>query len=413
MKLVEQHIIKKSNADFKKIDNLCWLSKNLYNAALYHIKQHFEATGKWIRYNDLEKDFSSNNNPDYRVLPPATSQQILMVVDKNFKSYFALLKKYKKNKKSLLGCPKFPKYKHKIKGRNILIFTNQQARHKPDKSIIRFPKLTELHPLKTKVQGKLNQVRIIPTSGCYKIEVVYEKPEEQLVEPNNNYLSIDLGLNNLMACYDSQDSISLIVPGKPLKSMNQYYNKKKSKLQSQLKKNHNKYVSKKTKQLNFKRNNKIKDYLHKSSRFIVNYCLESGISNIVLGYNLEWKQGINLGKKTNQNFVQIPFATLINQIQYKAKLVGITVTLNEESYTSKCSALDLEEVCKHEIYLGKRIKRGLFVSSNGTKINADLNGAINILRKVTGDKVFGESHRQTQTSRGQVRWPLKINLYKN
>lgn len=408
MQQVERHIVTRNKKElFNKIDSLAFLSKNLYNAGLYRIKTEFEATGHLIRYNELYKLLYSEMNPDFIALPSATSQQILMVLDKNIKSYFALLKKYKSDKKSLNGCPHFPKYKHKTKGRNVIIFPNTQAHLK--EGYISFPKKINLPNLTTKVTGKLNQVRIIPQSSCYVIEVVYEKPEQILVETNDKYLSIDLGLNNLMTTFDSDDKSSLIVNGRPLKSINQYYNKKKAKLQSQLEKNHRRKKSKRINKLTNKRNNKVKDYLHKSSRFIVNYCLERGIANIILGYNPEWKQGINLGKKNNQNFVNIPFQTLINQITYKAQLVGIKVQLTEESYTSKCSALDLEELCKKEVYLGKRIKRGLYQSNNGIKINADLNGAINILRKVTGDKVYNE---QSQISKGQVVWPLKVNLYK-
>ena len=225
---------------------------------------------------------------------------------------------------------------------------------------------------------------------------------------NDNYLSIDLGLNNLMTCYDTKNNKSFIVNGKPAKSINQYYNKKKITLQNNLIKNHNKYTSNRLNNLTLKRNNKISDYLHKSSRFIVNYCVENQISNIIVGYNKEWKQEINIGKKNNQNFVQIPHKNLINMLEYKSKLEGINFIQNEESYTSKCSALDLESLNKHDNYMGKRVKRGLFVSSNGIKINADLNGALNILRKVVPDK--GKETIQTQRYRGQAIWPLKVNL---
>lgn len=405
---VERHIIKKTNKNFKTLDNLCFLSKNLYNSCLYFIKNHKESVGDWIRYNELEKEFKTTNQKDYFALPTNTSQQIMMLVDKNLKSYFNLLKLWKNDKTKLNGCPKFPKYKHKIRGRNVVVFTENQARQ--SKGIIKFPKKVGLSPLKTKITGKLNQVRIIPNSNCYIIEVVYERPIQSLIEPNLNYLSIDLGLNNLTTCFDTTSNTSFILNGKPLKSMNQFYNKKKSDLQSNLKTRHNRYSSKATNRLNFKRNNKIKDYLHKCSRFIVNYCLEFNISNVVLGYNKEWKQEISIGKRNNQNFVNIPFAILLSQIQYKSELVGIQVQLTEESYTSKCSSLDLEELCKHGEYKGKRIKRGMFKSANGTKINADLNGAINILRKVTTDKE--QEIVQTLSSRGQVCWPVKVNFHK-
>ena len=405
MKFVERHIIKKSNKKWKSLDDICYLSKNLYNSALYYIRNHKKETGKFIRYNELDKIFRINTQSDYVILPNNTSQQILMLIDKNLTSYFKLLSIWKKDKKSLSGCPKFPNYKDKINGRNVVIFTTNQVKLKKD-GYIYFPKKSMISPLKTNVES-LKQVRIVPQSSCYVIEIVYEKQEKETIN-NDNYLSIDLGLNNLMTCYDTKNNKSLIINGRPVKSINQYYNKKKTTIQSQLIKNHNKYTSNRLNNLTLKRNNKITDYLHKSTRFIVNYCISNNVSNIVVGYNKEWKQEINIGKKNNQNFVNIPYKKLIYMLEYKCKLAGINFIQNEESYTSKCSALDFESLNKHENYLGKRVKRGLFVSSNGIKINADLNGAVNILRKVVPDKEL--EIIQTQRYRGQAIWPLKVNL---
>lgn len=404
MKLVERHIIKKSDKKWKSLDDICFLSKNLYNSALYYIRKYKEENGKFIRYNDLEREFKLSNQKDYRELIVNSSQQTLMLVDKSLLSYFKLLSKWKKDKKSLFGCPKFPKYKDKIKGRFITVFTVNQIRLK--NGYIYFPKKSLIEPIKTNVDS-LKQVRIIPQSSCYIIEIIYEKQEKESII-NNNYLSIDLGLNNLATFYDTLNNKSIIINGKPIKSINQYYNKKKTNIQSNLIKNHNKYNSNKLNNLTLKRNNKIQDYLHKSSRFIVNYCVKNNISNLVVGYNKEWKQEINIGKRNNQNFVNIPYQKFIYMLEYKCKLEGIKFIQNEESYTSKCSALDLESLNKHENYLGKRIKRGLFVSFREIKINADLNGALNILRKVAPDKE--KEIIQTQRCRGQAIWPSKINL---
>ena len=404
MKIVERHIIKKSDKRWKSLDNICFLSKNLYNSALYYIRKHKEETGKFIRYNDLEREFKLNNQPDYRIMPINSSQQALMMVDKSLTVYFKLLSKWKKDNKSLNGCPKFPKYKDKIKGRFAVIFTIDQAKLKD--GYVHFPKKSFIEPIKTNVES-LKQVRIIPQSSCYVIEIIYEKQEKEKMI-NDNYLSIDLGLNNLMTCFDTKNNKAIIINGKPVKSINQYYNKRQSKIKSKLIKNHNKYSSNRLNNLTLKRNNKITDYLHKSSRFIVNYCVNNQISNLVVGYNKEWKQEINIGKRNNQNFVQIPHQNFIYMLEYKCKLDGINFIQNEESYTSKCSALDLESLNKHDNYLGKRIKRGLFVSSKGIKVNADLNGALNILRKVSPDK--GKEIIQTQRCRGQAIWPSKINL---
>ena len=404
MKLVERHIISKSDKRWKSLDNICFLSKNLYNSAIYKIKKNYEETGKFIRYNDLEREFKINNQPDYRGMVIGSSQQTLMLVDKSLTSYFKLLSKYKKNKKSLNGCPKFPKYKDKIKGRFIVVFTIGQAKLK--NGYIYFPKRSGIEPIKTNVQS-LKQVRIIPQSSCYIIEVVYEKQEKEKIN-NDHYLSIDLGVNNLMTCYDTKNNKSFIINGRPLKSINQYYNKKKSKLQERLMKNHKKYNSNRINKLTLKRNNKISDCLHKSSRFIVDYCVRENIGNVIVGYNKEWKSDCNIGKKNNQNFIQIPHRITLNMLSYKSLLEGLNYIENEESYTSKCSALDLEPLNKQKKYMGKRVKRGLFVSSTGIKINADLNGALNILRKVAPDKE--QEIVQSLRCIGQAIWPLKINL---
>jgi len=401
MQLVERHIIKKYNSEWKKIDDLCFLSKNLYNYSLYQIRQHFEKTGNFLYYNPLEKELRTNNQFDFRNLPSQTSQQILRVIDQNFRSYFQLLRKWKKNRKSLRGCPKPPKYKDKIKGRNLVIFTNQQASLKKD-GYIDFPKKVNLKRLKTKVTN-LQQVRIIPQTGCYIIEVIYEKEIKTHENLNiDNYLSIDLGVNNLASITTNQSGLNpILINGKIIKSINQYYNKTLAKLKSNLKKNHNKNSSNRTQRLNLKRNNKIIDYLHKSSKFIIDYCIEKNIQNIVIGKNKEWKQNCNIGKVNNQKFVSIPFQKLINQIQYKAELNSMNVILHEESYTSKCSALDLEPIKFHEKYIGKRVKRGLFKYSNGL-VNADVNGSLNILRKVIKDDFIN------LLDRGFVHNPIKI-----
>ena len=404
MKQVERHIIKKTNPIWKSLDNMAFFSKNLYNSALYYIRKHKEETGKFIRYNDLDREFRQSGQKDYRLLPSGTSQQNLMLIDKSLTSYFKLLSMWKKNNKSLSGCPRFPKYKDKIKGRNIIVFTYAQVQVKD--GYIKFPKKSMIEPIKTNVKS-LKQVRIIPQASCYVIEIVYEKQEKQ-IKNNDNYLSIDLGLNNLMTCYDTKNNKAFIVNGKPVKSTNQYYNKKKTTIQSNLIKNHNKYTSNRLNNLTLKRNNKVIDYLHKSTRFIVNYCIKNNISNIIIGYNKEWKQDINIGKRNNQNFVNLPHYKIIYMLEYKSKLEGINFIQNEESYTSKCSALDLESLNKQENYMGKRVKRGLFVSSNGIKINADLNGALNILRKVAPDK--GQEVVQSLRCRGQAIWPLKTSL---
>ena len=218
----------------------------------------------------------------------------------------------------------------------------------------------------------------------------------------NNKLAIDLGINNICTITNNFNKNPIIINGKEVKSINHYYNKKGAKLQSDLQRNQNKYTSNRINNLTLKRNNKIKYYLHHVSKLIVNQANINNVSEIAIGYNENWKREINIGKKNNQNFVQIPYLILIKQIEYKARLKGISVLLNEESYTSKTSTLDREEPIKHNIYLGKRIKRGLFKASNGQLINSDVNGSIQI-----GYKVFGNSFRESNI--GCVIQPIKVN----
>lgn len=250
--------------------------------------------------------------------------------------------------------------------------------------------------------GNVCQVRIIPQCSCHIIEVVYEKEciKTSGLEPDS-YLSIDLGLNNLVTSYDSLNHKSFIVNGKTLKSINQYFNKKKAYLMSFI---GSRGISNRIGKLTLKRNCKVKDYLHKTSRFIVDYCTDNHIEAIVIGNNKDWKQNCNMGKRNNQNFVSIPFEKLISQIQYKAEEVGIKVVITEECYTSKIDHYAGEEMCHHDTYMGKRIKRGLFRSSTGKVLNADLNGAIGILRKVVG-----ESFQQV-VNRGEVVTPSRIYM---
>ena len=386
MILTEQHIITKYNLQWKLIDNLCFLSKNLYNSAIYEIKQEFIKSAKVLRYVTLEKILKNKEEfNDYYKLPPAVSQSILIVLNRNIKSYFILLRKWKKDKRTFRGCPKFPKYKHKTEGRNLIIFNKNTIRFK--EGLIYFPKKISLNPLGTKIKSSnFKQIRIVPKSGCYVIEVIYEKQEKEYKETKNK-AAIDLGINNLAVLTINKDyRPPKLINGRPLKSTNQYYNKRKTNIQSKLELRHKVKTSNKLLNLTLKRNNKIKDYLHKASRIIVNYLVEQKISELVIGHNKEWKQKSNIGKINNQNFNQIPFNTFINMIKYKSKLEGIKVKEISEEYTSKCSALDLEELIQKEIYSGKRIKRGLFKTEKGLLINADVNGSLNIGRKAFGDE---------------------------
>lgn len=388
---VERHII----AGDVSIENLCFLSKNLYNISNFYLRRRFIASGRLLGANQLINIFTRLDQVDYRALPAQTSQQVIKLLEKNWKAFFKANKDYKKNPSRYLGKPNLPKYKEKS-GKNIIIFTNQQLILKDN--YVHFPKKANIVPLKTTVLN-ICQVRIIPQTTCFVVEVVYKKEVKNYGLDAKLFLSVDLGVNNFAACTNNTGLKPFIVDGRAIKSINQYYNKKKAKLMSFVGK---RGTSNRILKLTHKRNNKIEDYLHKTSRFIINYCLENNIKNIVIGKNKNWKQNVNMKTESNQKFVAIPFARLIEKIQYKAEDVGINVILQEESYTSKCSALDLEPVKKHTKYVGRRVKRGLFRTSTKRKINADVNGSFNILRKVIGDAFLFD--------RGIVSMPNRIYI---
>ena len=383
MKLTEQHIIKKSHPNFKEIDNLCFLSKNLYNSGLYSVRQHFFQTQEYLNKFKNISNFTKDKQKDYVALPAVVAQQTLLMVDENFQSFFKSLKAKKNG--TYKQKVNIPKYLDKD-GKFILVFPGQCKSNKEfRKGIIKLVKTN----IRIKTDKKnINQVRIIPKNGYYVIEIIYEVNEKELHCDNERYASIDLGINNL-ATITSNITKPLIINGKPLKSINQFYNKKKAELQESLQTKHKVFTSKKLKSLTNKRNNKIKDYLHKSSKEVINHLVSNQINTLIIGYNKGWKQEVNIGRINNQKFVVIPYLMFINMLKYKAKLVGITVILHEESYTSKCSFLDNEVIGFHDEYLGKRVHRGLFKSSSGKLINADVNGSLNIMRKVVPNALIG------------------------
>lgn len=376
MKLVEKHIIAFNHKIYKEIDALGFKSKNLYNKANYIIRQEFIINKVYLNYNKIQKLLQ--NEEEYKELPRKVSQQILIMLDKNWKSFFKAMKEYNKNSDKFKGRPRLPKYKDKIKGRNILIYTIQAiSKTQLKKGVV---KLSGSNiKIKTK-QKNIKQVRIIPGNKEYILEVIYEQQENKLNLDINNIIGIDIGLNNLATVTSNKKGFSsYIVNGRPLKAINQYYNKQKSKLMSYVR---DKGTSNKIIKLTNKRNKKIEYYLHNSSRYIINNCIKNDIGTIVIGQNKEWKQNINIGKQNNQKFVSIPHSKFIEQLKYKSELVGIKVLTTEESYTSKCSFLDNEPISKQEKYLGTRVKRGLFITAQNKKINADMNGACNIIKKV-------------------------------
>lgn len=372
MILVEKHIIR-SGKYFNQLIEITRLSKNLYNSGLYAVRQHYFEHKKFLNYVNLNNMFVEQKQQDYYKLPAKVSQQTLKMVEQNFKSFFGSLKSEKTKK------VKIPKYLDKNSS-FLTIWTNQAVSLKK-KGYLKLSG-TDVY-IKTDIDH-INQVRVVPGNNQLVVEILYEVQEKELKKDNGKYSSIDLGINNLMTL-SGNTTKPIIVNGKPLKSINQYYNKKKSEIQGKLETINKTKKSKKLNKLTNKRNNKINDYLHKSSKIIINHLVSKDICTLIVGYNQHWKQEISIGKKNNQNFVSIPYLKLLNMLEYKCKREGINFVKNEESYTSKCSFIDGEEIKKHTKYLGKRIKRGLFESASGKLINADLNGSLNILKKVVGE----------------------------
>ena len=373
----ERHVINKNHKMFNICNEYCKLSKNLYNHANYTIRQEFIKNGKFTNYNEMAKIMKTEDS--FKAIGSNSGQHTLKILERNWKSYFVAIKDWSKNKGKYLGKPKLPHYLDKEKGRFIGVLTNMQAQIKDGFLYFAFKPFKPFNNLiRVKFEGKIMQTRITPRKGYYVLDIVYEVEVPEIRNIDSRIIGIDLGLNNLMTVQNNFGERSFVVNGKPLKSMNQYYNMKKSKIQSELKKVNGLNWSNKLSQLTMKRDFKIDNYIHRASKYIVNYCLAFDIDTVVIGKNKTWKQEF----KGKRNFVQIPFEKIIQQLQYKLRDIGIKVVLTEESYTSKASFLDEDSMTKGTEFSGKRVKRGLYHSKRDILINADTNGASNIIRKV-------------------------------
>ena len=394
MKLTERHIIKDN-----RFEEICHKSGLLYNYVLYNVRQGIFSKN-YLKEYEFSTKLNRENQFDFRNLPSSVSQQVISQVFSIIKGWMKGVKEFEKNHSKFHSKPKLPKYKNGKK-QNMIVFTVSSCRVKQDGYIYFVNNI--IQPIKTNVKKEeLKQVRIVPQATCYVVEVIYERKEDNLNLNKNNFLSIDLGLNNLCTCTNNVNQRFFIVNGKVVKSFNQWFNKTKAKRMSFV---GDKGISKRLKRLICYRNLWINDKIHKISRFIIDFCKKNNIGTIVIGLNKNWKQNINLGKKNNQKFVEIPFSNLVDKISYKAKLVGIDVKITEESYTSKVDHLAFETLEKHDIYLGKRKKRGLFQSSVNQLINADINGSIGIARKVFGDSVV-----QQIIGSGLAFNPIRVNI---
>src|SRR5712692_1406597 len=390
MQLVEQHVIDKRDPRYAAIDAAAFASKNLYNAANYELRQAFIQEGRYIPYNQLDKLMQPHEA--YKALPAKVAQWVLKGLVNNWKSFKEGRESYQCDPSKFTGRPQLPKYKHKSDGRNLLVYTIQAMSRTGLKQGLIQPSMLPIE-VQTRHAEHINQVRIVPRKGFYVVEVVYEQAVQQAPINPAYYAGLDLGVNNLVALASNKPGFHpVVINGRPVKSTNQFYNKRKAALQHKLGQNG---TTARMERMTNKRNRRVEHYMHTASRKIIDLLVKEGIGVLVIGKNDAWKQEVNMGKRNNQQFVQIPHARFIQMLTYKAELVGITVLITEESYTSKASFLDRDPLPVRKpnddaeyIFSGKRVYRGLYRASNNRYINADVNGAYNIIRKVAPD-AFG------------------------
>jgi len=414
--------LKLDKNQFNIIDAMSYRAKALYNSTLYEIEKQFKENKEYLDYSKSDLLMKKHlDNTVYKSLPSTLSQQTIKKLHKNYKSFFSLLKKKQSNKYNKQIDT--PKYKKKDSRKELIYTKSKTSRsfifkdnwiyitvskdlNKGRLKLCRVPSYLESKDFNSEIK----YMEIIPKLGYYELHIKYEEQTKKPNKLNSNWCSIDLGLNNLCTV-TSNTHKSYIINGRAIKSINQKYNKKIAKLKSITKKSQNTFKSKELNRLFSKRGYKLNNEIHKITDFIVKSILEKKIDYIVIGYNKEWKQNIKLGKRTNQNFVQIPFSKILNQLEYKLQLNGIEVHLQEESYTSKCSYFDNEEIKYHKTYKGNRNKRGIFITSSGMKINADVNGSLNIHKKF----ILKAAHDvpREPVSTGLVMNPIKINLRTN
>src|SRR5713101_4683213 len=409
MHLVEQHVIDRADPRFAIIDEAAFKSKNLYNAALYVIRQSFIHEGKYLNYNEMDRRMQSHEA--YKALPAKVSQQILVLLDNNWTSFFEAREAYEEDPSKFTGRPKLPKYKHKTEGRNILVYTVQAISKRGLEHGLIQPSMLPIS-VKTK-QKDISQVRIVPHNGYYVVEVIYTKePVQANVDPSF-CVGIDLGVTNLAAIASNLEGfVPRLVNGRPIKAWNQWYNKRMKELKKQLPKDDRERVTHQMERITNTRNRRIDHYLHTASKRIIDFLVEEGVGTVIIGKNPLWKQECGMGRKNNQSFVSIPHARFIDMLSYKAALVGIRVEVQEESYTSKASFLDLDPIPDYKpndeeqyVFSGKRIgkRNRLYRTKDGRKICADVNGAYNILRKRKPD-----AFSKVKGSAGYVVHPVRL-----
>ena len=411
---VKQQAKHLSKEDYITIKELCHTAKDLANEAIYNVRQYYFAEGEFLKY---EKNYALlKNSPNYKTLNSNMAQQILKEVDCSFKSFFGLLKLAKQGKYAFTDC-KLPYYLPKdgyttliigfvrLNG-NKLILPFSNSFKKTHKSVeITIPPIL--------LDKTIKEIRIIPKANArfFEIQYIYEAECIQRNLNTNNALALDLGVNNLVTAV-SNSGKSFIIDGKKLKSINQWFNKENARLQSIKDKQHlGKKPTNKQKTAARNRNNKVNDYMNKAARKLINYCINNDIGTLVVGYNETFQRNSHIGKQNNQNFVNIPYGQLRNKLEYLCKLNGIVFVKQEESYTSKSSFWDRDDIPVYNAdnpqeyeFSGNRIHRGMYKTKDGITFNADVNGALNILRKSSVVSL------ETLYGRGDVDTPIRIRV---
>ena len=411
---VKQQVKRLSKEDYRTIRELCHIAKNLANEAIYNVRQYYFSEGEFLKY---EKNYTLlKNSPNYKALNSNMAQQILKEVDGSFKSFFSLLKLAKQGKYAFKDC-RLPHYLPKDGYTTLVIGF---VRLKGNKLILPFSnsfkkthKAVEITIPPILLDKKVKEIRIIPKAKArfFEIQYIYEAECVQRNLNTNNALALDLGINNLVTAVSSNGK-SFIIDGKKLKSINQWFNKENARLQSVKDKQHyGKKSTNRQKAIARNRNNKVNDYMNKAARKVINYCIANDMGTLVVGYNETFQRGGHIGKRNNQNFVNIPYGQLRSKLEYLCKMNGIIFVKQEESYTSKSSFWDRDDIPVYNAdnpreyqFSGKRIHRGQYKTGSGKIINADVNGALNIMRKssvVDVNILYG---------RGEVDTPVRIRI---
>ncbi|MEN8215506.1 MAG: transposase [Pseudomonadota bacterium] len=406
---------------FKRLKELTHHAKNLYNQTLWTLREAFSVTGLYFSYPQMDKVMRQVTNLEgeinYRLLKAKVAQQTLRRLDKNFKGFFSATQDFKKNPGKYKGKPKPPKYK--IEPHDNLIFDYQAFRIQgwfiiekgpeislpngktfPTGESIRYEQVVVLEkgleiPVPKQLWDKdIKQVEIIPKPSSFHAVFVYEENPADFIQVSQSEktMSIDLGLNNLATCVTNGVIEPFIIDGRRLKSINAFYNKRKAKMQSKLSSRGKKW-SHRLQRLTDRRNAVVNDYIHKATSIVVNTCVKHGISKVIVGDVVKSLNQINLGQKTNPNFVNLALGQFVEKLSYKLGSHGIELVVTDESYTSKASFVDGDKMPKRynkktkqkRTFSGKRVKRGLYKSQDGTLVNADVNGAFNILSKTDSD----------------------------